>query len=316
MNRILVSILCCCVVFLVSRAWADEEVVALLSPEDMFLEWVNQARANPWAEAERLGFDVAELRVEVGEDVAAAWDAGLPPVHQWNELLDQAASVHVDDMLIRLYYSHLTPEGLGPLERMEAIGYEPRFWGESLGALAFINVIPAEQAAGLIYDGLMTDALRQGLEGAPLLDSLLTDIGIYLGGGQLLLGDTRYNVYVLACELGRIPTPLEDRSELWGHVYEDANGNGRYDVGEGLPGVSVFATGSPIFGFSPMALNRQRTASGLDGSFLLEVVPDNYRLEVAQNGQMLPGSVEVEIDDLALSVRIDLAVTETGLTLQ
>jgi uncharacterized protein YkwD len=48
--------------------------------------------------------------------------ANLSPV-TWNAKLETAAQGHADDMRVRNYFDHNTPEGLTPVDRMKAAGY-------------------------------------------------------------------------------------------------------------------------------------------------------------------------------------------------
>ena len=56
--------------------------------------------------------------------------AGLPPLAP-NPLLDRVSQEHAEDMLVRSYSGHQTPEGLGPSARARADGYLPGI-GENL----------------------------------------------------------------------------------------------------------------------------------------------------------------------------------------
>jgi uncharacterized protein YkwD len=56
--------------------------------------------------------------------------AGLPPLAP-NPLLDRVSQEHAEDMLVRSYSGHQTPEGLGPSDRARADGYPPGI-GENL----------------------------------------------------------------------------------------------------------------------------------------------------------------------------------------
>lgn len=294
----------------------EQSVLQQESAEALFLQWVNEARANPWAEAERLGLNVTELREQVGESVASQWDEGLPPL-EWNEQLALAATCHVQDMLDRVYYSHVSPEGVGPEQRIRSAFYDPIFYGESLGGVAFTKVISAEKAAHIIYEGLLMDALCQGSEGAPLLDPLLRDIGLCLGGGQLLLEDSWYNVYILTCDLGRMHEPVSDgQGILWGHVFKDLNGNGRYDQGEGIQGSMLTISGWPTVGFSPMMRVEDQIAGGREGGYLFQLMPGDYSLTVEQNGEIV---IEVDvqlIEDSPFAVRLDLAIADADIVVQ
>ncbi len=291
--------------------WAgDRSVSHPGSIEALFVQWINEARADPWDKARQLGLNVTKLRDDVGEAVAGQWDKGLPPL-KWDRKLASAAISHVQDMLHRLYYSHVDPEGVGPEQRIEAAGYEPIFWGESLGGLAFMKIILPEQAARIICDALLKDALLQGSEGAPLLDPLLRDIGLYLGGGRLLLGKDQYNVYISVCDLGRAQGACPDgQGVLWGHVYQDLNGNGRYDQGEGLQGSSIIVTNwCSTGGLGPNSMMvRDQMVTGREGSYLFELMPGDYSLTVERNGQKVLEVYGLSIDPLTCSLGVDLAI--------
>lgn len=56
---------------------------------------------------------------------------GLPPLMQ-DAALQKVARAHADDMLRRGYFSHYTPEGLSPFDRMNAAGIVYEYAGENL----------------------------------------------------------------------------------------------------------------------------------------------------------------------------------------
>jgi len=246
----------------------EQYVLKLESAKALFLQWVNEARANPWAEAERLSLDVTVLREQVGQAIAGQWDEGLPPL-QWNEQLAFAATCHVHDMLARLYYSHINPDGVGTYERIRAAGYDPVFWSESLGSVAFMNVIPAQEATRIIYERLLMDALCRGTEGAPLLDPLLRDIGLCIDGGPFLVEDSWYNAYILVCDLGCAKEDVPyGQGVLFGRLFADVDGNGLYSHGEERAGELVFFF---PFDFSMSVF----TYTFSDGSFFFPSAGDN-----------------------------------------
>jgi hypothetical protein len=153
------------------------------------------------------------------------------------------------------------------------------------------------------------DALCQGSEGAPLLDPLLRDIGLYLGGGQLLLEDSWYNVYILTCDLGRLHEPVSDgQGILWGHVFKDLNGNGRYDQGEGIPGLSVVLQG-PLGLYGPQNPAHEFVSSR-NGEYVAEVPFGSYEVNVLLwDGTIVIPSFRLEVQPGILGM--DLVVGET-----
>ncbi|OPL12222.1 MAG: hypothetical protein AVO38_04160 [delta proteobacterium ML8_D] len=288
------------------KSLAEQESV-----EALFLQWINEARSNPWVEAERLGLNVTKLRMEVGESTANQWDEGLTPL-KWNERLALASTCQVKDMLDRCYYSHMNPEGLGPEQRIQSVFYDAMFFGESMGGVAFLKIISLEEAIRIIYEGLLMDALSQGPEGAPLLDPLLRDIGLCLDGGHLFFEDTWYNIYLLTCDLGRTQEPVSDgKGILYGHVFKDQNDNGRYDQGEGIQGSLVTVHGWQEDDESDFwMLTKNQIVSGRKGEYLFELLPGDYRLNMKQNGLVMVEIDRLPIDYSGVPLRVDLACTD------
>lgn len=58
---------------------------------------------------------------------------GLPPLVS-DPRLDLAAQKHAEDMLARIYYSHETPEGTAPRQRVQAAGFVADAVGENIAA--------------------------------------------------------------------------------------------------------------------------------------------------------------------------------------
>ena len=58
--------------------------------------------------------------------------AGLPPL-QWNDTLARDAASYALDMATRNYFSHQSLEGLTPVDRAWAAGYQPFDWGMFVG---------------------------------------------------------------------------------------------------------------------------------------------------------------------------------------
>ncbi len=62
-----------------------------------------------------------ELKVHAGINAERTRNGGSPL--KWEERLAAVARAHSDDMTSRGYFSHDTPEGLGPSERIDRAGY-------------------------------------------------------------------------------------------------------------------------------------------------------------------------------------------------
>src|SRR5437870_8325205 len=86
--------------------------------EQLFLEQLNDARANPAAYGASIGLDLP----------------AVPPSQPlaFDTRLIQAARLHSQDMNDRAYFAHVTPEGIGPGQRMSDAGFVANNYGESI----------------------------------------------------------------------------------------------------------------------------------------------------------------------------------------
>ena len=268
------------------------------------LQRINQVRINPWSEAERLGLDIDALKQTMSADAIAMWDEGLPMV-AWSEELAMAARKHVEDMLTRLYYSHISPEGIGVEERVRNENYKPIFIGESLIAVAFEDVISEDEAADLLLDSLFVDAFSGGKEGEPLLSPYFLDAGLAMTGGQLKIAEKTVNVFLLLIDMARtMERSHSDSALVFGHIYIDVNANNIYDIGEGIEGVKLTLRGTSDLVFSPASLVIKQIESGAGGTYFFEVYPGHYVLEGKGAGMvdnsvfnlLLEDSTEVEMN--------------------
>jgi hypothetical protein len=171
-----------------------------------FWQRINEARQNPLATAARLGVpEYALHQVFAGEE----WilERGLPPL-AWSDALTASAAAHGRDMFDRVYYSYVSPEGIGYWQRIEATGFVPAETGESMNALFFENLMPLDQA----FDILVDIMLRDELSGNPSVERNifspdLTQVGVgFFAESISLLGDQPY-VYLLMADFARPVTP-------------------------------------------------------------------------------------------------------------
>ncbi len=231
------TVLVLCVTPLFAEDDGEEGIDPIQLAEAEILARVNLARSDPWAEAERLGLDTVQLRAEVvPEEVAAQWDQGLWPLAP-NALLTEVARLHGEDMLQRGYFSHITPEGLTPEDRVIGAGYDANVVREELGALAFISYLGPGEAAQMLMDALLWDSLIQCVteEGPTLLNERVVEVGISLLGGELTIGGEQVHAYLLCVLLVRPDGPGVETWVQCGRLFDDINYNGIYDPGEGLP---------------------------------------------------------------------------------
>src|SRR5437016_10208976 len=98
----------------------SREVLSGYAPtayEQLFLERLNDARANPAAYGATIGVDLS--------GVAPSQPLAFDP------LLVQAARQHAQDMNTRGYFGQNTPEGTDPGQRMSHLGFNWITWGGS-----------------------------------------------------------------------------------------------------------------------------------------------------------------------------------------
>jgi hypothetical protein len=140
-------------------------------------------------------------------------------------------------MLQRGYFSHITPEGLTPEDRVIGAGYDANIVREELGALAFISYLDPGEAAQILMDALLLDSLNQRVteEGPTLLNERVVEVGISLSVGELTIGEEQMRAYLLCIILVRPDGPGVETWVQCGRLFDDSNYNGIYDPGEGLP---------------------------------------------------------------------------------
>jgi hypothetical protein len=215
----------------------EEVIDPVQAAESGILARLNLARSDPWAEAERLGLDPEVLRAEVvPEETAAQWDQGLWPLAP-NAVLTDSARHHCEDMIERGYFSHVTPEGLYPEDRVISAGYDADVVREELGALGFNTYLDPSEAARMLMDAFLRDSLMQSVaeEGLTLLNERVVEVGIALLGGELTIGEEQIRAYLLCVLLVRPDGPGVETWVQCGRLFDDSNYNGIYDPGEGLP---------------------------------------------------------------------------------
>jgi uncharacterized protein YkwD len=224
--------------------------------EQLFLQDLNAARANPTAYGQSIGVDLSYI----APSQPLAFDADLI----------MAARLHSQDMNARAYFSHYTPEGVDPHTRMIDAGYPGNTaWGESIAAgSAYPD--PASVLAGLIIDAGVPDlGHRDQLLAVGSVDAMMQQVGI----GIVQNGTGPYQNYY-TIDTGGLPGTT---ASLTGVVYNDANGNGKFDLNEGLAGVTI-------------TVARVGSVVGFDaGGFSIPLNPGTYT--VTASGGQLPSPI-------------------------
>jgi uncharacterized protein YkwD len=244
--------------------------------EQLFLELLNDARANPAAYGATIGLDLS--------GVAPAQPLAFSP------LLIEAARLHAQDMSARSYFDHTTPEGLDPGQRLSATGFAWTGWGESLAA-GFPD--PGTALAALVLDAGIADlGHRRHLLAidASFQSHRQIGIGIVLGGAG------PYQDYYAV----DTAVPADGRPFLTGVVFSDSNGNGRYDLGEGLGGVTITVAGVGS------------VATFDSGGYSLPVNPGTYTVTASGGGLAAPVTRTVTVGSANYRLNVTAAESQPG----
>ena len=255
---------------------------AFSAQDQLMLELINRARANPAAEAARL--DVA-----LNEGLPAGTIADTPrqPLAP-SDALRAAADGHVAWLLANDKFSHTGKDGSAPHDRMAAAGYtfgRPSGSGENLAVTLSTGKKPADAAETAAHHrNLFVD---EGVEGRGHRVNLLNADWKELGTSIRAGGGYDYNGRAWNAALsGQNFAFTGDQSFLTGVAHTDAVADDDfYTVGEQLAGVTVTATRA--------ADGRSFTATTADaGGYRLALPDGTYRVTAA--GGDLGGTVTFE----------------------
>lgn len=238
-------------------SWSAEEVY--------MLELVNRARANPVAEAARLGVDLTA-------GLTSGELAKLLPTEPLalNDKLTLAARLMSEDMAVRAFFDHVNPDGKDPTDRAHAQGYSYSA-GENIAA-GYTSIDAAHKA--------WLESLGHRKNVLSLHESFdenfkYTEFGF--GGYIPPKGSSAPYVSYYSQEFGY--QGLNPSEYVLGVVYDDRDADNFYTMGEGLANVRVEV--------------RQRVAG--------EPVVASYTTDIAGNYQIAvtPGEYDLVFVDLA-----------------
>jgi len=264
--------------------------------QQYMLELINRARANGGAEAARLGLSgLQEGPPSINGQSFTIANTAQPL--SWNQLLFNCAQNHSkllnDNDQFFLGVSPHTFGGMTPDQRINAAGYPMNLSTEYNGPTTASGFFPGPEnvaenvssgsgpftgtklIATLLsqHNGLFTDQTVAGR--GHRMTTMLTywrEIGIGVTAGTDIGSGTIWDSLYTVQNFGRQTnsTPF-----ITGVVYQDTNGNGSYDPGEGIggirvdvPGSNFFAITSPSGGYSvPVQGNGNFNATFSGGAF-------------------------------------------------
>jgi hypothetical protein len=245
----------------------------MLDDEQLALELLNRTRANPAAEASRLGIDLNQDLLP--GTLSAAAKQPLAP----HQMLGAVAAAHSQDMLDRDFFAHVNPDGDGPGERLAAVGYAARSWGENLALDA--DVLHAHDLL-FLSAGHRVNMLRDSFR----------EVGVGVRD------DEGWGVMVTELFASRAGDAFLTGVAFWDQVLADDF----FTPGEGLEGVTITATGrdrGTVF----------TTTTGPSGAYAIQVPPDTY-VVTAAGGELAKPMAIGQVLVQTQNVKVDFQATE------
>ncbi|MCP4696941.1 MAG: hypothetical protein GY862_08845 [Gammaproteobacteria bacterium] len=281
-----------CLLLVPPRASGDYLYGDPTPAEQAHLEAINRARADPQAEALRLGLS------DLAEGTQAGAVTGLPaPPLALNAQVSQAARAHSQDMMDKDYFDHTSLDGTRPSERVSNAGYEWRMMGENLASRWDNSSLDIVKNSLLMHDDLFVDTDYP--DRAHRVSILLADfkeIGIGLVTGQRIDNGSTFNFYYITTDF--VISLSDSRSFVLGAAYSDKDADGVYDAGEGLEGIQV-----------TVAETGENTATASAGGYAMPLNSGNYTLVFSHPalGEITRG-ISVSSDN----IKVDILETDFG----
>lgn len=280
--------------------------------DQLMLELINRARANPQAEADRLLG--GELNEGVDAEDTISTDAKQPLV--WNEDLISAAESHSQAMLDQNaigdndFFAHVNPHTSStPSTRASTAGYTGLV-GENIAVSVSTGALDLTTKTIDNYENLFIDLNYPGRgHRVNILNADYQEIGVdnslgenYQAGG--LFDEEWANAAITTQNFGFVNG---SNSFLTGVVYQDGSiiDDDFYTVGEGLGGITVQAV-TPTQTFS--------TTTYDSGGYQLQLAPDTYMvsfigdLDGDGNSDTISQSVTIGTEN----VKVDIECFLTG----
>jgi len=225
--------------------------------EQLYLEYLNRMRANPTAEGTRLanttdtnvlyaysGFnvDLSLMKYEFSTNPV------VPPLAMNAELIN-SATLHSEDMFAKVYQGHFETNSMGitnnPGTRITAQGYNWSAYGENVFSFAY-SVFYGHAGFAVDWGG---GASTGGMQSPPghrdnMFTSYFREVGVGVVDGMNSSNGVTVGPQLVTQDFGEQAgaTPF-----ITGVAYYDINSNAFYDIGEGIPGVQVTATGTSYY---------------------------------------------------------------------
>lgn len=242
--------------------------------EVLVVELVNRARANPDAEAARLGIGLND-----GITGTPISNTPKPPLAH-NLLLIESSRLHSQWMLDADIFSHTGSNNSTPHERMQAVGYsftgnwtsgENIAWGGTTGSSINLTSYAISQHEGLF---------KSPGHRVNILNANFRELGVGQLQGYFMQDGRNYLSSMLTQNFARSGSNYF----LTGVIYEDKNNNEFYDVGEGLSGINI-------------TINNKTYAAFNSGAYAIPLVNATYELSITGDALGAPVYYSVQISN-------------------
>ena len=256
------------------------------SEEQLVLELINATRSDPQAAAANHGIDL-------NEDLPPGTISNSPkqPL-AFNPKLIAAARDHSQWMFDAQTFSHTGQGGSSSEDRIQDAGYElTGSWvqGENLGTSGTSAPFDVLSHLHLIIDDLFLSPDHRVVT--------LTENFNEIGVGSLTGSFQGVNTLMVTQKFAT--SAFTPKSFLVGVVYEDSNGNDRYDIGEGLQGITITPDRGSWY-----------SETSESGGFAIPLPDSSGILSVTASSQKLSQSVTKEINMTGENVKLDFVISE------
>lgn len=256
--------------------------------EQWALERINASRANPGKAAGDFG-----VALNQGLPPGTISSSPKPPL-AFNPRLIDAARGHSGWMLATQKFSHTGRGGSTPKVRVAGAGYVlTGTWScaENIGWSGTTGPFNPEQH----LRNVLRELFRSPGHRVNTLAENLDEIGIGIFTGRMMDFNSVMVTEKYAGNSARMK-PL-----LLGVVFNDINGNGMYDPGEGIEGVTLFLNNGAYFAVSSASGGFAIPLHGLDGRATLIATGEGVPGFVVRNVNLKDHNIKVDLDISRLS---------------
>lgn len=240
--------------------------------EVLVVELVNRARANPGAEAARLGIGLND-----GISGTQISDTPKQPLAH-NLLLIESSRLHSLWMLEEDIFSHTGVNNSTPHERMLAAGYQfTGSWasGENIAWMGTGgSIINLTSYAVSQHEGLFKSPGHR----VNILNDSYRELGVGQQQGYFMTDKDNYLSSMLTQNFAKSGSSYF----LTGVIYEDKNSNEFYDVGEGLSGITITTNGKSYAAYNA-------------GAYAIPLTNGNYELSISGDALGAPVYYSVQV---------------------